>query len=63
MGWFGPEEQELPYAECADCTKWMVVYEGGAGWRNSASFDDKEGGEGPSCGDELQESPAGERLS
>ena len=58
MGWFGPDEQELPAAGFAECTKWMIVYEGGATWRNSPNFEDRAG-EAAACGDELVEAASG----
>ena len=62
MGWFGPDEQ-VPLSEYwKTCTKWMVVFEGGVGWRNSPSYEDRVDGEGPSCGTELVESASGETL-
>ena len=63
MGWFGPDEQVLPTVQFHDETKWMIVYPGGAGWRNSPDFEDREGGEGPACGEELVEAPAGEQAT
>jgi hypothetical protein len=38
----------------------MIVNDGGAAWRNSASFEDRADGDGPACGEELIEGPHGE---
>ena len=60
MGWFGPDKQELPVESWKECTTWMIVNDGGAAWRNSASFEDRADGDGPACGEELIEGPHGE---